>query len=281
MNRDVFLYGFNQEDACRIRPFFPDSKFDVTEITSFMDLFAEFACAVIISADKFTEDDLELFYSAYRDMDVISEVIVFVGELPYISKDIKKFNVCPDIDTFIEKGKYFALQAIKREKKRHTFSSTISTAIRILAEIQSNPGITSAQLAEECEVSVRTIQRNIETLKMSGESIIKDSVTKGWKLEFDESFLLMQALPSYNSKFYFDKVFAYRELLRDYLEDCGLSKKEAFELSERVRKGFYCEKGIKHPQRYSHPKIPKEVTDWFAKVRYLPSVRRLLENEQK
>lgn len=281
MNRNVFLYGFNQNDVCGIKSVFPDSKFDVREITEFMDLLAEYACAVIISADKFSENDFSLFFSAYRDIDVLSEVIVFVGELPYKSKDIKKFNVCSDIGAFLEKGKYFALQAIRKEKKRHTFSSTVSMAIRILAEIQNNPGITSAQLAEECEVSIRTIQRNIETLKMSGEAIVKDSVTKGWKLEFGESLLLMQSLPAHNSNFYFDKVFAYRELLRDYLVDCGLSKKEAFELSERVRKGYYYEKGARHPQRYSHPKIPKEVTDWFGKIKYLPSVRRLLEDEQK
>ena len=30
---------------------------------------------------------------------------------------------------------------------------------------------------------------------MAGESIIKDNTTKGWKLEFDESLLLVQNLP--------------------------------------------------------------------------------------
>ncbi len=280
LNRNVFLYGFNRDDACRIKSFFSDSKFVVIEITEFMDLLAGYACAVIISADRFSEDDFDLFFSAYRDTDTFSEVIVFVGELPCKSKDIKKFNVCSDIDAFCEKGKYFALQAVKKEKKRHTFSSTVSMAIRILAEIQNNPGITSAQLAENCEVSIRTVQRNVETLKMSGESIIKDPVTKGWRLEFQESLLLIQSLPAFDSKLYFDKVFAYRELLREYLVDCGLNREEAFELSERVRKGYYYEKGGRHPQRFSHPEIPKDVTDWFGKVKYLPSVRRLLEDEQ-
>ena len=80
-----------------------------------------------------------------------------------------------------------------------------------------------------------------------------------------------------NEKFIysFDNIFGYRELLTRYLCDCGLPKEEAFYISERVRKGFMYNK------KYEHPKIPKDVTEWFSSVKYLPSVRRLLEDERE
>ena len=71
----------------------------------------------------------------------------------------------------------------------------------------------------------------------------------------------------------FDNIFGYRELLTEYLCDCGLSKEEAFSISDRVRKGLF------HNKKYEHPEIPKAVTDCFSSVKYLPSVRRLLEDE--
>lgn len=72
-----------------------------------------------------------------------------------------------------------------------------------------------------------------------------------------------------------DDIFEYRELLRVYLEQCGLSEEEAFELSEKVRMGFFYKK------TFSHPLIPVYVTKWFSKVKYLPSVKRLLKNTQQ
>ena len=73
----------------------------------------------------------------------------------------------------------------------------------------------------------------------------------------------------------FDNILGYRELLTKYLCDCGLSKEDAFHISERVRKGFFYNK------KFEHPQIPEAVTDWFTTVKYLPSVRRLLENGQE
>ena len=76
-----------------------------------------------------------------------------------------------------------------------------------------------------------------------------------------------------NFNYNFDNVFGYRELLTQYLCECGLPKEEAFCLSEKVRKGYFYNK------KYTHPKIPEYVTDCFSKVKYLPSIRRLTEYE--
>lgn len=73
----------------------------------------------------------------------------------------------------------------------------------------------------------------------------------------------------------FDNIFGYREILTKYLCDCGISTDEAFQISEKVRKGFFYKK------EYTYSKIPQEVTAWFSSVEYLPSVRRLLDDEQE
>ena len=73
----------------------------------------------------------------------------------------------------------------------------------------------------------------------------------------------------------FDNIFGYREILTKYLCKCGIPTDEAFQISERVRKGFFYKK------EYKHYKIPQDVTDWFSSVKYLPSVRRLLDDEQE
>ena len=275
MNNTIFVFGFSENEMEKIKVVFGEKKFEVIQKNEAMDLIVNFACATFISSRNFTQDDWEKLCGAYEDIDVFSEVMVFVGKPNFQATGLKRFTVCSDFDEFMARTKYFVLEIKKKERKRHTFSSTISLAIQILAEIQNNPGITTNRLAEKFEVSQRTIQRNIETLRMSGEAMVKEPTTKGWMLEFDESLLLIDVLPVKDSIRYFDSVFSYREILRDYLVDCGLSQKDALELSERVRKGYLYRK------EYSHPQIPKKVTDWFSYVKYLPSVRRLLQDEEK
>ena len=73
----------------------------------------------------------------------------------------------------------------------------------------------------------------------------------------------------------FDNIFGYREILTKYLCDCELSKEYAFGISERVRNGHFYNK------KYKYSQIPKAITDWFASVKYLPSVRRLLDDEHE
>ena len=51
------------------------------------------------------------------------------------------------------------------------------------------PGITTAQLAKKIEISQRSVQRYIETLRVAGEWIEYDRNLKGWKLADGKSVL--------------------------------------------------------------------------------------------
>lgn len=93
-----------------------------------------------------------------------------------------------------------------------------------------------------------------------------------------KNYNLSEVIVLKNNKEYFynfDNIFGCREILTKYLCDCGIPTDEAFQISEKARKGFFYKK------EYTHSKIPQEVTAWFGSVKYLPSVRRLLDDEQE
>lgn len=272
----ILVFGFEKKEIQKIESLF--SEFDILDVGCSTDLIALPACAIIISGSSFEKEYLDELVAYYKEVGTYSEEVIFIGEPLYKTSETKKFIVCSDLDELERKAKYLALTIKKKERKRHTFSSTVATAIKVLVEIKNDPGVTTAQLAEKIEISSRSVLRNIETLNMAGESIVKDNTSKGWKLEFDESLLLVQNLPQEDEGFpviQTDDFFEYREMLREYLEQCGLSDDEAFDLSEKVRMGMFYKK------EFSHPLIPTYVTEWFSRVKYLPSVRRLLRDEKE
>ena len=85
--------------------------------------------------------------------------------------------------------KYVLLGAYKKTKKNENFSSTLANTIIILSQIRNKPFITTKELAEKLELSERTTQRYIETLRVAGEWIEYDTSRKGWKLCDGKSIL--------------------------------------------------------------------------------------------
>ena len=77
-----------------------------------------------------------------------------------------------------------------KHRQSDEFSSKISLALRMVILIKRNPGISTTVLAEKLDVSPRSVQRYIETLRMSGEWIDYDTSLHGWRLEHEKSFLL-------------------------------------------------------------------------------------------
>ena len=70
-----------------------------------------------------------------------------------------------------EKLKYDLLAAYRRQKKNTTFSRTIANALVVLTQIRKHPGVTTEILSGILELSPRTIQRYIESLRIAGEWI--------------------------------------------------------------------------------------------------------------
>ena len=77
-----------------------------------------------------------------------------------------------------------------KHRQSDEFSSKISLALRMVILIKRNPGISTAVLADKLDMSTRSVQRYIETLRMSGEWIDYDTSLHGWRLEHEKSFLL-------------------------------------------------------------------------------------------
>ncbi len=82
-----------------------------------------------------------------------------------------------------------AIGAYRRSKKNVNFSSTLANTIIILSQIRNKPFVTTKELAEKLELSERTIQRYIETLRVAGEWIEYDISRKGWRLCDGKSIL--------------------------------------------------------------------------------------------
>ena len=82
------------------------------------------------------------------------------------------------------------LNAYKKKKKIISFSRSLSNTLMVLRRIRQKPYITTRELSEDVEMTPRTIQRYIETLRMAGEFIEYDTHKKGWHLQDGKSVFL-------------------------------------------------------------------------------------------
>lgn len=85
--------------------------------------------------------------------------------------------------------KYLLIESCQKRKKSESFSATLANAIFILSSIRNFPGITTKELSDKLEISPRSVQRYIETLRIAGEWIEYDPAQKGWKLSTGKSVL--------------------------------------------------------------------------------------------
>ena len=98
-------------------------------------------------------------------------------------------SVYPTFEEFSDNAKYVLLSAYRRSKKNENFSATLANSIMILSLIRNKPFVTTKELAEKLELSERTVQRYIETLRVAGEWIEYDVSRRGWMLSEGKSML--------------------------------------------------------------------------------------------
>ena len=154
---NVFSYGFTQfEEGC-IRKLLPAKKSYLTSTECFTDVIA------------------------------CNSYAIFIAEVPKQLKGrIKVFSSFEELQSEL---KYVLLSAYRNSKKNETFSATLANAIMILSQIRLYPGTTTEQLAKRLEISRRSVQRYIETLRVAGEWIEYDRTLRGWKLTEGKSVL--------------------------------------------------------------------------------------------
>lgn len=185
----IMMYGFSEDEVRQAETILPNKKAEVADIECFTDILAVRSYAILINAPNTAKNDLETFFKYYTEVGYFSEILIIVGNT-YIPENLKKsIHLYDTFDSLMGDLKYLLLSAYRRNKKNETFSTTLSNAIVILSEIRKHPGVTSAQLAEKLELSLRSVQRYIETLRVAGEWIEYDKALKGWKLTDGKSVL--------------------------------------------------------------------------------------------
>lgn len=186
---NVFSYGFTQfEEGC-IRKLLPTKKSYLTSTECFTDIIACNSYAIFINTMMASADDLEMLWEFYLEVGPASETVVLVGhtEIPRQLKGrIKVFSSFEELQSEL---KYVLLSAYRNSRKNETFSATLANAIMILSHIRLYPGTTTEQLAKRLEISNRSVQRYIETLRVAGEWIEYDRTLRGWKLTEGKSVL--------------------------------------------------------------------------------------------
>ena len=180
--RLIIVYGLSGDQVKAVEKCVPAKACEVYEAECFSDIIAFPQMASVISWDILTEDDKQLLVDYYSEVAPFSEAVILIGNVD-IPNDLKKhIAVYRSFDEFDTKARYIFLNAYRKTKKNENYSVTLSNSLRILSEIRKNTFITTRELAEKLELSNRTVQRYIETLRVAGEWIEYDVSHKGWTL---------------------------------------------------------------------------------------------------
>ena len=179
----IITFGLTDAENDTVRRNFPVQDYELLDTEEPTDLIAISASAIIIYAPTLEQDSMEMIWDFYSEINCnTDETVIWLGEPKppaELRKCLKSYASFADIEG---KLKYLLLDAHTKSKKSSEFSKSILYALRILAEIRKRPGVTSRQLSEQLEISVRSVQRYIETLRCAGEWIEYDTAKKGWKL---------------------------------------------------------------------------------------------------
>ena len=185
----IMTYGLTDEQVNKIRDSIPIKSCEVVSTECATDIIATNEMAVIISCEKLSTSDSKLLHDFFKEIASFPETIIFLGKPDFLD-DILMFVTTYDSFEELELNlKYVLLSAYRRNKKTVNFSNTLANTILVLSEIRKHPYITTRQLSEKLELSNRTIQRYIETLRVAGEWIEYDYQNKGWKLQAGKAVL--------------------------------------------------------------------------------------------
>jgi len=191
LTQRIMVYGLDEGQIELIGKNLPASSYEIFETDEVTDLIALNAVSCIINADALSQDDMELLWSFYREINCCTdETILWFGTTKPPAELQKIFKSYDRFEDMADRLKYLLLDAHKRSKKTSEFSKSISYALMILCNIRKHPGITTKTLADRCEIFSRSVLRYIETLRCSGEWIDYDPSLKGWKLSFGASALI-------------------------------------------------------------------------------------------
>jgi len=185
----IGTFGLSDEQIATVEANLPVKTCEIMDTDCFSDIVATSEMAVIVIWEKLSSDERDLLIGFYSEIAPFSETMVLIGNVD-VPDELKKYvSIYKSFDEFSTNMRYVLLGAYRKSKKNENFSSILADTIFILSQIRKKPFITTKELAEKLEKSERTIQRYIETLRVSGEGIEYDMSHKGWKLTDGKSIL--------------------------------------------------------------------------------------------
>lgn len=197
-NPRIGTLGLTKSELAAISANLPSSDCELTFTDLGSDLVAISHFALIVRSDAATSEELAFLWGFCSEAEEAAKTVISIGDtgIPLALKS--KIHIFSNFEMLIPKLKYLLLDALHKNKKDKAFSKTLATTIQILCTIRSRPGVTTKQLAEKFEISPRSAQRYIETLRVAGEWIEYDAKTRGWRLgcggksilwdDFDDEF---------------------------------------------------------------------------------------------
>lgn len=191
MNNKMIIgtFGLSDEQISLVESNLPIKSCEIMDTDCFTDIVAISEMAIIVIWEKLSDDDRYLLIDFYSEIAPFSETMILIGDVD-IPEELKNYvSIYDSFEAFSVNMKYVLLGAYRRSKKNENFSSTLANTIIILSQIRNKPFVTTKELAEKLELSERTIQRYIETLRVAGEWIEYDTSRKGWRLCDGKSIL--------------------------------------------------------------------------------------------
>ena len=185
----IGTFGLTEDQNRVIKDNAPTKSCEVMNTNCFTDIIATNEMAVIVNWAALSKDDIELLIDFYTEIAPFPETVVLIGNADVPDNLKKHVSVYEDFEGFAQNIKYVLLGAYRRYKKNENFSITLANTIMVLSEIRKKPYVTTKELAQKLELSERTVQRYIETLRVAGEWIEYDKFHKGWKLSAGKSVL--------------------------------------------------------------------------------------------
>lgn len=181
-NPCIGTLGLTEDELTTIADHLPSSDCDLICTDCGSDLIAVPHFALIVRSDAATAEELSVLWGFCSEVAEAAKTVISVGDAGIPSALRSKVRGFPDFETMVPKLKYLLLDALRKSKKEKAFSKTLANAIQILCAIRFRPGVTTRQLAEKFELSPRSVQRYVETLRVAGEWIEYDAKARGWRL---------------------------------------------------------------------------------------------------
>lgn len=181
----IIVYGLNEKERGIIEGC--GLKCEVIGTNIYQDVIAQYANLTIINPFALEETEKASLLEFYQEIDPVDEKVILTS-LDEGFSNLSFVEMIPDLFDDPERVSVVLMKYMKETKRDIDFSRRIMLAIKILHLISQNPGISSKELADNTEISVRSVRRYIRSIQAAG--ILLEFRNKGWYCLVDPRELL-------------------------------------------------------------------------------------------